>query len=355
MLRTYILLLFSLIGLEASGQLIFRINDFDAHENDLSINGHAYIEGDILNLTPAAADRKGSCWYSVDDIDIREGFETEFTFRIINNDSRYGGGDGFAFVIQDEGVSAIGDLGDAIGYKGIIPALAIELDTHDDQEGSKNHVCVSYYQAETNKYRRFATVHEIPEINDGKAHYARVEYKDGVLTFFLDSYLFPIVSTRLDIPKILNLSDNRAWLGFTSATSKAYGNHQLLKWTFKNQIKAPEDINESKIKLNAIQTLKVRSRDLTITVRDHNKVDGDVISLKANDEWLISQYELTAEKKTIFYTVTGFESKLILFANNVGKTPPNTVTISINDGFSDQKVVLEADLNFSQGIQIFVE
>jgi hypothetical protein len=75
---------------------------------------------------------------------VAHGFETEFHFRIVHRteDCRVagmpsewcslGGGDGFAFVIQNLKRSALGIDRSGLGYSGLFDALAIEFDTWRD-------------------------------------------------------------------------------------------------------------------------------------------------------------------------------------------------------------------------------
>ena len=89
-----------------------------------------------------------------------------------------------------------------------------------------------------------------------------------------------------------------------------------------------------------------------ISFWDHNTIDGDIVSLKLGDDWILNQYELTAQKKVIDVTLIGFGEDLVLYAHNVGMVPPNTVTISIFDGLSTQKVSLESNMETSESIKI---
>jgi hypothetical protein len=98
--------------------------------------------------------------------------------------------------------------------------------------------------------------------------------------------------------------------------------------------------------------IEVKKRKLTISVWDHNTVDGDVISLKLGEEWILTNYTLTAEKFTLPITLIGFGEDLVLYAHNVGMVPPNTVTVSVFDGLTTQHVSLEADMKSSEALKI---
>jgi hypothetical protein len=336
----------------AGQNYLFQINDFKA--SDASINllgGAAMVEGK-LRLTADKANQAGACWYKSKKIDFTDGFETEFTFLITKNAEGALPGDGFAFVIQAQSPELSGGIGDAIGYKKIPYAVALEFDIKDDNEGSRNHINLSFYNPETKSYRQYATVHEIPEITDGKPHFTRIIYREGRLQIFLDSYLFPVLSVKLDVAAKINSPDRTAWLGFTASTSDLHANHDLLSWSIKEFAAQPEDIAVDSVVVIEKGTLQVKNRKLTISVWDHNTIDGDIISLKLGDEWILTEYELTSKKNIFQATLLGFSQDLVLYAHNVGMVPPNTVTITVFDGLTTQRISLESNMETSESIKI---
>lgn len=335
-------------GLEA--QTVFEINDFGATRDNLSMLGSTKIYEDRLRLTPASTGLEGAAWYQANKIDLSSGFETEFKFLISGAGAVPG--DGFAFVMHNQNVSAIGGTGDAIGYKGIPYVMAIEFDTKNDGEGSKNHVNLSFYDESSGSYRRYATVHEIPEITDGQPHFTKVIYNNGALEVFLDSYIFPVLSVKIDIASKVLAGDGQVWLGFTASTSDAYANHDLLQWTLRQFGEEPEEIDAAAIEVIDANAISVSRRKIKVKVWDHNTIDGDIISLKWGDQWVLTEYQLTQEPFELELTVHGFGNSLILYANNVGQVPPNTAMISVSDGSSYFKQELNADMETSEALVI---
>jgi hypothetical protein len=112
--------------------------------------------GPALRLTPSEARQSGAIWYPRK-MNVREGFDTTFTFQIsspslkcdrlddVNTYCRSRGADGLAFVIQNTLPDALGVAGSGLGYAGIFNALAVELDTYhnyDQMDYYENHVSV---------------------------------------------------------------------------------------------------------------------------------------------------------------------------------------------------------------------
>ena len=333
-------------------QYLFQINSFKASDQSINLRGGCAIADGKLRIVADKPAQAGACWYKAKKIDFTDGFESEFTFLISKDAAGTPPGDGFAFVIQAQSPELSGGTGDEIGYKKIPYAVALEFDIKDDNEGSRNHINLSFWNPETNSYRQYATVHEIPEITDGKPHFTRIIYRQGRLQIYLDSYLFPVLSVKLDVAAKINSPDHTAWLGFTASTSDFHANHDLLSWSIKEFAPQPEDIKVDSVVVVEKGSLPVKQRKLTISVWDHNTVDGDIISLKLGDEWILTKYELTATKKTFDATLIGFGQDLTLYAHNVGMVPPNTVTVSVFDGVSTQKVSLESNMETSEAIKI---
>jgi hypothetical protein len=353
MIRGLSFILFLSFFVQAEGQkYMFQINDFKAFHDKINLDGSASISGERLRLTADQPNQTGACWYSAKKIDFTDGFETEFTFLISTDAKDSLPGDGFAFVIQAQSPDITGGIGNDIGFKEIPFAVAMAFDTKDDNEGSRNHIYLSFYNADTKTYRRYATVHEIPEITDGKSHFTRIFYRDGRLEVYLDSYLFPVLSVKLDIAEKINSPDHTAWLGFTASTSNQYSYHDLLSWSIKELEAPPKDIKADSVSVIEKQTLEVKNRKITISVWDYNTIDGDIISLKLGPDWLLTNYTLTGDKYVIQATLIGFNQDLILYAQNVGMVPPNTAAISVYDGLTTQRVDLESNMQTSEAIKI---
>ena len=103
--------------------------------------------------------------------------------------------------------------------------------------------------------------------------------------------------------------------------------------------------------LASSQTVNFASDSLVLILYDNGEVDGDTVSVLMNGEVIIAKQMLrtTAEKKTI-YTNGLDEITLILYAENLGKYPPNTGLLVIYDGEERYQVRFSADLNKNAAI-----
>jgi WD40 repeat protein len=101
-------------------------------------------------------------------------------------------------------------------------------------------------------------------------------------------------------------------------------------------------------------TVEVTSSILTISVYDNSYLDGDTMSLYFNGEWILDHYGVTKKKQPVTLNfIPNTNNYLILFANNIGKTPPNTAVIEFNDGKSKKIIRLSSDLKTCSSINFF--
>lgn len=93
-------------------------------------------------------------------------------------------------------------------------------------------------------------------------------------------------------------------------------------------------------------TIEISSPEVTIYVFDNSTIDGDTMSLFFNDEWILDHYGVTKSKKPIQLTFhENANNYLVMFANNLGKTAPNTAAIQFFDGKTDRYFRLSSDLS----------
>ena len=83
-----------------------------------------------------------------------------------------------------------------------------------------------------------------------------------------------------------------------------------------------------------------------IHVWDHEVFDQDTISLNINGEWVLREYCLQKEKKIMEFTFdpSSEYNFIILYAHNLGKMPPNTASITIDDGTRKRTMRLRSDM-----------
>jgi hypothetical protein len=223
-----------------------RFEDF-ASTQTLSLIGNAAVSGKILRLTPARRNQAGAVWFR-DKQPVRSGFETTFQFQLTQQDWLFHGTDGFAFVLQNSGPSALGGRGMAGGFgvsdptnpphPGIPWCIAVFFDTlRNPQEGdpSSNYIAIRANGSPTGMRWPAARLAFTPNLSirlkDRKVHTARILFQPPVLSVFLDGSLAPVLKTAVDLSIVMDRQGS-AWVGFTAATGWGWQNHDILNWSF---------------------------------------------------------------------------------------------------------------------------
>jgi len=117
----------------------------------------------------------------------------------------------------------------------------------------------------------------------------------------------------------------------------------------KNSVK---DITKRKVVSSKEWT--VVNKKITLEIWDNNKEDGDIISLKFNDTWILSNFLLKKEKYKIELELKQTDNQLLMFAENLGSIPPNTAAVSIDDNILVRTFMLNSDMSKSESVKIIL-
>jgi hypothetical protein len=101
------------------------------------------------------------------------------------------------------------------------------------------------------------------------------------------------------------------------------------------------------------QVVNFKSDSLIISLYDNGEIDGDTVSVFMNGETILSKQGLksSAIKKTIY--LTGEQKNqftLVMFAESLGKYPPNTGLLVIRDGDDVYNLRFSSDFQKNAGI-----
>ena len=103
----------------------------------------------------------------------------------------------------------------------------------------------------------------------------------------------------------------------------------------------------------ANKSIKVDSNKVSFKLYDHMIEDGDVVSINFNGDWVLENHEITAKPYELKVQLNP-EGKnyIILHAENVGRRPPNTMAVSYRYNGKKKQIIMKADLNTSEMIEI---
>jgi len=121
-----------------------------------------------------------------------------------------------------------------------------------------------------------------------------------------------------------------------------------IKWNRKDKIKR---IKNRKVEQG--KTITVDQDRISITVYDHKKNDGDIVSLNYNGNWILEKFQIDHAEHQVDVFLDPDETQpnyLVLYAHNLGKYPPNTVAVVVDDGVRRQRFILHSDMHTSDVI-----
>jgi len=137
-----------------------------------------------------------------------------------------------------------------------------------------------------------------------------------------------------------------------ATNNKADGQFEFQEVSRKRKLKAASSLVDERISIPS-ETIYFKSDSLSIALYDNGEVDGDTVTVIINDEVFIEKQGLksSAFRKTFYVPQTENDSLLVvLYADNLGKYPPNTGLLQIKDGEEIFYVRFKADLDKNAAI-----
>ncbi|WP_373517580.1 hypothetical protein [Pricia sp.] len=120
-----------------------------------------------------------------------------------------------------------------------------------------------------------------------------------------------------------------------------------------------EDISRNEFegrKISYVKELSFTNENISVSLWDHGRQDGDIVSIYLNGETVVSKHHLTYNRKKVSFKLNPDKTnELFLYAHNLGTTPPNTVSIELTDGSTSEKIILNSDLKSCEAVQIKVK
>ncbi len=221
---------------------VFSYSGF-AGATGLVKNGTVSQVGQKIQLVEDGDYSAGSLWY-INQVDVAQGFTTNFKFQIVPDPASSTPADGMAFVIQNAGLGAISPPDGEPGYENIPNSLAVEFDTFLNEhltDPNNNHVGIQSCGTAPNTLDHNTTCNlglqpTLPiTLTDHHAHVATITYDPSVPVLSISIDNQPVLSSNLDLSTLLSLNGNDAWVGFTAGVGADFEHHYLLNWAFATQ------------------------------------------------------------------------------------------------------------------------
>ncbi|MBU6157401.1 MAG: hypothetical protein KGP35_00085 [Bacteroidetes bacterium] len=136
-----------------------------------------------------------------------------------------------------------------------------------------------------------------------------------------------------------------------NANPNQAGSDSALVFAAKPGIGAPKiAVQKITLEKRVAEPVQAKSYDIfedsvTLALYDNGEIDGDIVSLILNDVPIASQISLTEKPFKITVAVPRNQvNRLELYAESLGKTPPNTGLVVINTGSQRYQIFFTASL-----------
>ena len=197
----------------------------------LTLNGSATTTGGQLQLTGTSGQEAGSAFFNTAiPVNANTSFQSTFTFQV-GGGSGLNGADGFAFLLQNSSLNALGGNGGFLGYSGIGNSLAVEFDT--SQNGGD--ISVDSVAVVTNGTTANALTQVVSpfNLNNDTLYHAWIEYNGETNTLSVliseteERPVFAVLKTQLDLSSIVG---NQAFAGFSAGNFNRPNYHRIGSW-----------------------------------------------------------------------------------------------------------------------------
>ncbi len=195
----------------------------------LKLNGGAAVVGSTLQLTNGAPNQTTSAYYSIP-VGI-DSFTNDFKFQITPG-STSTLADGFTFVIQNAGPTALGSGSGGLGYAGIPNSIAIKFDLFNNAgEGTDSTGVFAGGAMPTVPANNLTPSTDI--LGNGHLFSVHTVYDGTTLTWTIKDLTHgQSVTEHLAINIPHAIGGNTAYIGFTAASGDGTSIQTVFNWTF---------------------------------------------------------------------------------------------------------------------------
>lgn len=116
----------------------------------------------------------------------------------------------------------------------------------------------------------------------------------------------------------------------------------------------PKEIGGRKVEVK--ETFAVKTRKITFKIWDSQIEDGDVVSVFVNEKKVLDRISLTVRPRTFEMNLPEGQAHFItVYADDFGRSEPNTARIEISDGSNIHTIDLVATRSKQQSIKLVLE
>jgi hypothetical protein len=219
----------------------FSYSDFSS-TTGLTLNGDAAQAGNVLRLVPSTDTQAGTAFYDTPmSLNAGTSFSTAFSFNVTTGLGGGGAPDGFSFILQNIGVTALGDGGQGLGYTGLSPSVAVLFRGRDPSFIGVIAGGIDPANLPTPFSPPGAATGLTEGAFYGQDEYAWIDYSGGMLDVYLSSTnVKPGTATATATMGLAAILGSDAYVGFGAGNGGGYGTQDILNWNFNETQSVPE-------------------------------------------------------------------------------------------------------------------
>lgn len=99
-------------------------------------------------------------------------------------------------------------------------------------------------------------------------------------------------------------------------------------------------------------SISVKAKRITLAIWDDALEDGDTISLRINDQWIVQNMAVKKKPQFLTVQVNPGPNKITFIAENLGAIIPNTSVLEINDGRQRKAFFIDTNLDTNNHVNI---
>ncbi len=220
-----------------AGAASINYSDFGGDTSNLQLNGNASIQGSALQLVPNADTQAGTAYEKTAvSFGADTWFRTSFEFNIATDPGNVT--DGFAFLLQNDNVAAVGGAGQGNGFTGIQPSLAVIF----RDRGPAFIGAVVNGEDTLPDGPPGATMFDEEGAFYNKNEFAWIDYNPytSLLNVYLsDTNVKPGAAIMSTSVNVAGLIAPQAWVGFSAGNGSGTGTQDILNWSFESGVPEP--------------------------------------------------------------------------------------------------------------------
>jgi hypothetical protein len=190
----------------------------------MQFNGHARLNGTRLQLTDNNPTEVGSAFWTTR-VNVQS-FTTDFTFQLTNALA-----DGFTFILQNVGPTALGGGGSGLGSQGLATSVAVKFDLFSNAGEGNN--STGLYTNGAAPTVPATTIGGGVSLHSGDTLEAHITYDGTTLTLTLtDTVTLAAFTTSWAVNIPGTVGANTAYAGFGGGTGGSSAIQEILGWSY---------------------------------------------------------------------------------------------------------------------------